>query len=183
MMRGLSQQQICECFNTLFGTAFNVQLHGGGAEPDYLPPAYAQSGPMIAGRIVAREDFAASALHEAAHWCVASQRQRRLPDYGYAYIPPPRGAPGQAQFFVSEQRTQATECYLARRAGVSFSASADDPDFCLVAVQRFQDDLHARVERWEDVRSPECAPPRAIQLGQALGFCLAALGAADGQSS
>lgn len=123
--------------------------------------------------LIAREDFAASALHEAAHWCVAGKRRRRLPDYGYTYVPPPRGAAGQAQFFACELRNQATELYLATRAGVDFVASADDPDFCLSALRRFEAQVRELVQRWEDNHTPELAPRRAIAFGAALAARLA----------
>ena len=160
---GLNQAQICRCFNRLFAASHKVHLRGGGAEPNYTP-ASGQKPSLI----VAREDFAASALHEAAHWCVASQERRLRPDYGYRYQPPPREKSDQIAFFDSEFRVQAVECYLSNRAGVKFRASADDPDFALAALDRFQLRIESLVQRWENGEDRACAPPRAQRLATAL---------------
>ncbi len=160
---GLGQQDICDCFNQLFGDSHRVLLQGGGAEPDYLPAT-----PDRPALIIARADFVASALHEAAHWCVASRTRRLLPDYGYTYSPPPRDPVGQARFFAVERRAQAVEWYLSRRAGLAFRASADDPDVCLLALEQFQNQLWPLVVSWEQDSQIEKAPLRALQFGQAL---------------
>lgn len=152
--RALTQSEICQCFNGLFGVAYNVELRGGGAEPDYIPPA-----PDQPGVLVARADFAASALHEAAHWCVAGAARRLQPDYGYLYLPPPRSGADQRKFFSWELRNQAVECYLSEAAGLPFRASADDPDLSLAALAAFEREVRART-------APQ--PPRAVQLAQAL---------------
>ena len=164
----LSQAQICECFNRVFHASYKVRLQGGGEEPDYLP----RTGQRDA-LIIAREDFPASALHEAAHWCVASRRQRALPDYGYSYVPPPRSPAGQAAFFAAEQRVQTVEWYLARRAGAAFRASADDPELPVQELEYFQAKLWPQVQRWErsvnhSTPSTVAPPPRALIFGQAL---------------
>ena len=143
-------------------------MQGGGKEPDYLP-GVDQSLALI----VAREDFPASALHEAAHWCVASRRQRALPDYGYSYVPPPRSSAEQAAFFAAELRVQSVEWYLARRAGIAFRASADDPELPLQELECFQDRLRLQVDCWErdtNDTSPAAVapPPRAVIFGRAL---------------
>ena len=158
----LSQSQICECFNRLFESRYRVRLLGGGLEPDYQPG----SADDLAV-IVAREDFAASALHEAAHWCVASRQRRALPDYGYSYSPPPRSLAGQAAFFAAEQRVQAVEWYLARRAGIEFRASADNPELPLVMLEEFQATLWPQVQAWESTSSSP-VPARALEFGHAL---------------
>jgi len=163
----LSQAQICECFNGVFGARYQVRLAGGGHEPDYQPAT-----PSVPALIVAREDFAASALHEAAHWCVADRHRRTLPDYGYSYLPPPRSSAQQATFFAAEARVQAVEWYLARRAGMSFRASADNPQLDLSVLERFQAALWPQVLLWEgadvtgDART--LPPPRALIFGRAL---------------
>jgi len=162
VQKALDQSAVCACFNRLFANDHQVVLRGGGAEPDYTPP---DSGRL--GVITAREDFASSALHEAAHWCVAGDARRRLADYGYVYTPPPRGPSGQARFFASELRTQATELFLARRAGVRFFASADDPDFCLAQLAEFSHQVHRLADSWE-VAGEHQPPPRAVHLAQAL---------------
>ncbi len=154
MPRALTQAEICECFNRLFAIPFNVEMRGGGAEPDYSPPTAKQRGALVA-----RADYAASALHEAAHWCVAGSARRRLPDYGYVYLPPPRNPPDQRRFFAWELRNQAVECYLCDAAGLAYRASADDPELALDALAAFE----ARV------RALSLSPPqRALQLAAEL---------------
>ncbi len=166
MAAGLSQAQICDCFNRLFAARYRVQLRGGGVEPDYLPPTQ-----LAPGALIAREDFAASALHEAAHWCVASTARRAQIDYGYVYLPPPRSAAEQQQFFASELRNQAVELYLSAAAGVPFRASADDPDLGLAQLEAFEEQVRALTAQWEGVAAPPLlvsAPPRAVVLAVAL---------------
>ncbi len=158
----LNQSQICECFNRVFEERYHVRLQGGGSEPDYVP-----GDAHRLALIVAREDFAASALHEAAHWCVASHKRRALPDYGYSYSPPPRSPKGQAAFFAAEERVQAVEWYLARRAGLAFRASADDPALPLQMLEGFEAKLWPQVEAWESARL-FTLPPRALTFGEAL---------------
>jgi len=154
MLQALSQAQICDCFNRLFSASFKVELRGGGREPDYTPPTAEQPGTLVA-----RADYAASALHEAAHWCVAGAARRRQADYGYVYLPPPRSLADQQRFFAWELRNQAVERYLCEAAGLVFRASADDPDLPLDALAAFAARINA-------LTAPP--PPRAVQLGKEL---------------
>jgi elongation factor P hydroxylase len=96
-------------------------LQGGASEPLYLPAS--------AGRdaiIFYRADYAASALHEVAHWCIAGAERRRREDYGYWYIPDGRDAAQQRAFQQAEQQPQALEWHFARAAGVPFRISLDN---------------------------------------------------------
>lgn len=109
---------------TLFDTAFadyHTVMRGGGNEPEYRPA----SGWMPAVVVYTR-DYPASALHEAAHWCIAGARRRTLADYGYWYVPGPRTAAERDAFFAVECRVQALESVFAAAAGVRFVVSADD---------------------------------------------------------
>ena len=99
-----------------------VMLIGGAQEPLYTPPA-ASGG---SARLYYREDFAASALHEIAHWCIASHGRRQLVDFGYHYLPPPRTVDQQMDFFRLELKTQALESIFALAAKVPFQVSADN---------------------------------------------------------
>ncbi len=112
---------IAACFNREFADSHNTVMLGGAAEPLYLP-ATAQA----AAQLFYREDYAASALHEAAHWCIAGRQRRTLVDFGYAYQPPPRSPEQQALFFNLELRTQTLERVFAQAAGVEFQPSADN---------------------------------------------------------
>ncbi len=116
----LDHAAIADCFNTAFG-AERVRLIGGASEPLYEPGFGATPA-----RLYYREDFAASALHEAAHWCIAGSARRKLQDFGYAYVAPPRSAAAQARFFSAELKTQTLESIFAGCAGIEFRPSADN---------------------------------------------------------
>lgn len=114
-------RDIAAVFNTCFATAERTVLLGGADEPLYLPATTSTPAQLFY-----REDFAASALHEAAHWCIAGRARRRLLDFGYAYIPPPRSVEQQAKFFSAELKTQSLESLFAAAAGLAFKPSADN---------------------------------------------------------
>ena len=82
-------------FNATFEQPERTVLQGGADEPYYAPGE--------PHRIVFREDFVRSALHEVAHWCVAGERRRTLPDYGYWYSPDGRDADQQQAFLRSRR--------------------------------------------------------------------------------
>lgn len=97
-------------------------LVGGAAEPVYQPPA--AGCPAV---IRYTRDYAQSALHEIAHWCLAEPAARGQADYGLVYQPPPREPAAQARFYAAEVPVQALEMLLAAVAGVPFHFSADNP--------------------------------------------------------
>lgn len=99
-----------------------IQLIGGAQEPLYIPPLEGGGS----ARLYYREDFAASALHEIAHWCIASDGRRQLVDFGYDYLPPPRTVDQQLDFFRLELKTQTLESIFAFAANVPFQVSADN---------------------------------------------------------
>lgn len=122
-------REIAGRFNARFGpgsrsvgTGRATVLLGGAAEPVYLP-ATADRPAVIRYTL----DFAASALHEIAHWCLADAAARRRVDYGLGYEPPPRAAAAQARFYAAEVPVQALELLLCRACGVPFNFSADNP--------------------------------------------------------
>ncbi|WP_211197972.1 elongation factor P hydroxylase [Permianibacter fluminis] len=108
-------------FNACFAESERTVLVGGGAEPEYLPATETQPA-----RIIFREDFASSALHEIAHWCLAGAARRQLHDFGYWYQPDGRNAAQQAEFERVEVKPQAVEWALSRAAGIRFNLSADN---------------------------------------------------------
>lgn len=109
---------LVDVFNATFFDSEATLLCGGAVEPFY------QSGaPSI---IHFREDFARSALHEVAHWCVAGLSRRALDDYGYWYAPDGRNAAQQAAFYRVEVRPQAIESIFCRRLGIPFNVSVDN---------------------------------------------------------
>lgn len=118
----LTDRQIAGCFNRTLGRQHRVRLLGGAREPLYLP------GGQGFATIRYTQDYAASALHELAHWCIAGPRRRRAVDYGYWYVPPPRTPASQAAFGRVEVPVQALECRLSRVCGLPFRISVDDVD-------------------------------------------------------
>lgn len=119
----LTDEQITQVFAACFESTYRTRLVGGASEPFYQP-ACAEEPAVLRYR----EDFAASALHESAHWCLAGARRRSLPDFGLVYIAPPRSPAQQQQFFDLELRTQTLESLFAAAAGVPFQVSADNLD-------------------------------------------------------
>ena len=127
----VDHRAIASCFNRLFSATYRTVLVGGAQEPFYQPPAATGLG-----QLSYREDFAASALHEAAHWCVAGAARRRLPDFGYTYTPPPRTDRDQAAFFAAELTVQTLERQFALACGLPFRPSSDDPDIPVHAYRQ-----------------------------------------------
>jgi len=110
-------------FNGLVGPRYRTVLLGGAAEPLYVPAT--KRRPAI---IRYTRDYAQSALHELAHWCIAGVERRARADSGYWYEQPPRLPAAQTRFFDVESRVQGLELLLAQLADVRFHVSVDDPD-------------------------------------------------------
>jgi hypothetical protein len=72
-------------------------------------------------------DYACSALHEVAHWCLADPSSRHQVDYGFWYQPPPRNPEDQRRFYAAEAPVQALEMLLTGACGLVFHFSADNP--------------------------------------------------------
>ncbi len=123
MNRPVTDVLIAGCFNANFGRPYNVQLIGGAQEPLYRAADGDRSATIRYTR-----DYARSALHEIAHWCLAGAARRRLVDYGYRYAPPPRNAPAQWAFCTAEVAVQALEQRFCQACGVRFSVSLDNLD-------------------------------------------------------
>jgi hypothetical protein len=91
--------RIIEVFNELFADEYRTQLIGGGEEPFYRCEQNHY-------HICFRHNYESSALHEVAHWCIASARRRQQSDYGYWYKEG-RSAKEQQEFQYFERRPQA----------------------------------------------------------------------------
>lgn len=145
----MNTSQIAGAFNSLFSESFNTRLCGGFSEPFYKPASIAEDHHEIRYR----EDFASSALHELAHWCLAGSRRRRRNDFGYWYIQE-RGEIQQRQFEQVEAKPQGLEWILSVAAGVEFCVSRDNfnvdsPDvsfFRQLVRMQAQEQLHARFQ-------------------------------------
>lgn len=118
----MDDRQIAGRFNARFGRAAGTLLLGGAPEPLYRPGGRGRPATIRYTR-----DYARSALHEIAHWLLASPAARGRVDYGLWYLPPPRRAADQARFYAAEVPVQALEMLLSQAAGVAFRFSADNP--------------------------------------------------------
>ena len=110
-----------QVFRGCFHADYRTRLEGGAAEPLYLP---ARSGEDAV--IYYRQDYAASTLHEVAHWCIAGAGRRQQEDYGYWYAPDGRSADQQRAFERVEVLPQALEWHFALASGVPFHVSVDN---------------------------------------------------------
>ena len=115
-------RQIAAVFDRCFAGDYRTQLCGGAEEPLYVPAG--SQGELHT--VWYREDFARSALHEAAHWCIAGDARRQLDDYGYWYEPDGRNEVQQREFERVESRPQALEWFFAMAAGLPFRVSIDN---------------------------------------------------------
>ena len=150
---------------TLFGECFferyRTRLEGGGREPLYVPSPDPALRPH---RVVYREDYFASALHEVAHWCLAGSKRRRLEDYGYWYAPDGRSQARQLDFERVEARPQAIEWILSDICGFPFELSADN----LEANQGPSPGFERAVRREKQEFLAHGLPPRAAVFRGAL---------------
>lgn len=109
-------------FNRTFTYRFNTRLQGGGEEPIYLPADLS----CDYHRIIFTRDYASSAQHEIAHWCLAGTERRQLQDYGYWYQPDGRALHQQKAFERVEAKPQALEWLFSQASGMTFNVSADN---------------------------------------------------------
>ena len=147
-------EQICETFNRCFAQS-HTKLVGGACEPFYEP------GTREA-RVYFREDYASSALHEIAHWCIAGADRRQKPDYGYWYSDE-RDVEQQRRFETVEVKPQALEWIFSEAAGIDFRVSCDNFDESTLDMSGFSAGVHAAVIVWLDD-----LPPRAERFIHAL---------------
>lgn len=111
-------------FNRLFQQSTGTELVRGGDEPEYLPAGVAGDY----AQVIFAHGYFASALHEISHWCIAGERRRQLPDYGYWYCPDGRTSEQQRSFEQVEVRPQAIEWLFATACGSRFHISVDNLD-------------------------------------------------------
>lgn len=148
-------------FRACFFDDYQTELVGGGAEPLYLPSADPARSPH---RIVYREDYFASALHEVAHWCLAGPERRAREDYGYWYRPDGRSPEEQLEFERAEARPQALEWIFSDLCGVAFHLSADNLAGNAVPSGGFEAGVRAVKEAWLS----RGLPARAARFAAAL---------------
>ena len=148
-MRALNHSDVARVFNLAF-VDYKVVMNGGHAEPLYVP------GVRLA-EIHYTQDHAASALHEAAHWCTAGQRRRRLKDYGYFYSPPPRTQVDSVRFEAAEVEAQSMELLFSEAAGLRFQPSADDVNAPINGLDAFSHRILIRARERRRLGLPERA--------------------------
>lgn len=159
--------RIIEVFNALFMAGEGTVLVAGSGEPIYLP----RQGAEPYHQVVFANGFAASALHEVAHWCVAGPARRLQVDFGYWYKPDGRTAAEQQQFELVEVKPQAMEWTFAVAAGRSFHFSADNLSgtICPQSWRAFQE----RVAQQAQSYAANGLPRRARQFSAALAEAFA----------
>ncbi len=157
----MNAAQVTEAFNHCFTGSHNVLLCGGASEPLYEP-----AGSKDAARIWFREDYASSALHEAAHWLIAGPERRSQIDYGYWYEGE-RNADTQRRFEAAEARPQGLEWILSESAGIEFRVSCDNFDDSTLNLDQFRQSVQREVRRWLQ----RGLPTRAGKFQQTLSQC------------
>ena len=148
-MRTLSHFEVAAVFNCTFSD-HGVVMHGGYREPMYIPGT-------DAAELRYTLDHTASALHEAAHWCIAGRRRRRYTDYGYFYEPPPRSGMDRARFEGVEIEAQSVEVLFAAAAGSQFQPSGDDVGAPLFLEEAFGHRILERARERRQVGLPKRA--------------------------
>jgi elongation factor P hydroxylase len=106
-------------------------------------------------------------LHEIAHWCVAGEARRQLPDYGYWYCPDGRNAEQQKQFEQVEVKPQALEWIFSRAANRRFRVSVDNLNGVETDPTAFRQAVYQQVLFYCD----SGLNPRAEQFRRALADC------------
>ncbi|XOV81563.1 MAG: elongation factor P hydroxylase [bacterium] len=139
----MTDKEIVAVFTQCFWRSHATVLVGGAAEPLYQPAIGHEPH-----RLFYREDYAASALHEVAHWCVAGAARRKQVDYGYTYSPPPRTEAAQMAFFAAELKVQSLEQIFCAAAGLTFVPSADQLGVDLTKFRQQLTDQKPRMRHW-----------------------------------
>ena len=144
-------------FNARLAPTYRTLLIGGAREPLYVP-GRGRAPAMIRYT----QDYPRSALHELAHWALAGSRRRRLVDYGYWYVPPPRSVEDQIAFFDAELRVQALESLFCHACDLDFQVSVDN-------LEADPGDFAARVADTAESLLRNGVKGRAEQILRALG--------------
>lgn len=152
----LDCEEIKSAFEKEFGQSHNIRLQGGAEEPLYLPARPGQ----VHNQLIYTRDYPASALHELAHWCLASTAQLALKDWGHWYTPDGRTAEQQRTFQRAEARVQAIEWLLSLGAGRPFRESSDNLSGEAIDDSDFKDQIYQCALRF----CAQGVPERAGQL-------------------
>lgn len=152
VVRDACDQKLADAIEDAFAHCFRVShntiLVGGADEPLYQPATADQPA-----KLHYRADFPASALHEAAHWCIAGEARRQQEDFGYRYIGGPRTDAEQMAFFRLELHTQSLERRFAQASGLGFRPSADNLEADLTGFSQAIDAFETQLVGWLDAAS------------------------------
>jgi elongation factor P hydroxylase len=146
VLKNITDEALAACIAKAFEECFasyDTVLEGGAREPLYQPSH--QGKPA---KLVFREDYPASALHEIAHWCIAGARRRQQEDFGYEYIFGPRSPEQQDAFFAAELKTQSLERAFATALGLEFRPSADNLNADVEAFSAALTDDETALNAW-----------------------------------
>jgi len=145
-----SHHDLIKIFNGLFEHSEETLLVAGGEEPEYLP----KDGINSKNRLIFKEDYYSSALHEIAHWCIASKERRQLVDYGYWYEPQRELSTKQQLFEQVEAKPQALEWIFSMAAGIQFYISADNLSRNNEISPAFKSTIHEHALRYLEAGLP-----------------------------
>jgi len=130
-------------FNNLFQMKEKTLLVGEGVEPFYIPANF-ELNTTSYNKIIFRENFYSSALHEIAHWCIAGKERRKQPDFGYWYQSK-RNCEEQTNFEHVEIKPQAIEWIFSEASGVKFNVSVDNFEL-KTSNSKFYEEISKQVE-------------------------------------
>ena len=156
-------EQVIAVFDNLFASGFNTRLLGGVVEPVYIPAGHSAAEVIVDNnhpaicdyhRLYFREDYFSSALHEAAHWCIAGAERRLQVDFGYWYNPDGRSPEQQLVFEKAETKPQALEWMFSVACGQKFRISADNLAADLSASENFIQAVARQAQSWCDSPIP-----------------------------
>jgi len=173
-MKELTCDEIAGVFEEQFSQSHSIRLIGGAEEPIYIP---AGAGPVSGfavepiNRLVFTRDYAASALHEISHWCIASNERLEKMDWGYWYIPDGRNLKQQQAFEKVEANNQALEWILNKAAGRRFRISVDNLNGEQCSSETFKDEVYRNAQSFCQNGLPERAMQFFLALQHASEHC------------
>ncbi|MFC3701491.1 elongation factor P hydroxylase [Reinekea marina] len=153
-------EQLLACLNPWLESNWQTTLVAAPEEPFYKPASLKGSYHQIQFA----HGYFSSALHELAHWCVAGENRRLLPDYGYWYEPDGRTAEQQKLFEQVEVKPQAIEWHFTQACQRTFNVSADNLTGEATDISRFQKSVTMQMRYYEQ----HGLPKRASSIKQRL---------------
>jgi len=159
-MQDYKANEIMAIFDRCFLPSHNTRLIRGNGEPIYQPADHH----CAFHQVIFAHGYASSALHEAAHWCLAGDERRMLVDYGYWYKPDGRSREEQQAFEQVEIKPQAIEWIFSQTCGINFRVSIDNLSGEYTDPAPFKQSVHHQVMQYCE----QGLPARAEQFRRAL---------------